>query len=165
MKLLTNLKFVVLFAMLAAIPFAAGAYTESAVAHEGHPHEGEVKAESTAKPAQVKQAQATGASEAAYQYVAQTGDSYSLMVRKAIQTYGLVSKTSLGRAQIIYAETHLTQEAGSPHLNVGQKVSIKETTVKGWVEKAQKLTDAQKKAWNVYAQHADFNTNHVGEAK
>jgi len=99
-----------------------------------------------------------------YQYVAQPGDSYSLMARKAIQTYGITAKVNLSEAQIIYAETNLTQDAGSPVLLKGQKVEIKEDAVKNWVEKAQKLSKAQQAAWNVYAQNANFNTNAVGQA-
>ncbi len=99
-----------------------------------------------------------------YQYVAQPGDSYSLMARKAIQTYGITAKVNLSEAQIIYAETNLTQDAGSPVLLKGQKIEIKEDAVKNWVEKAQKLSKAQQAAWNVYAQNANFNTNAVGQA-
>lgn len=98
-----------------------------------------------------------------YKYVAQRGDSYTLLARKAVQTYGIVNKVNLSEAQIVYAETLLTQEAGSPSVSTGQTVEIKEATVKSWVEKAEKLTDAQKTAWNYYAQFANFNTNNVGQ--
>jgi hypothetical protein len=99
-----------------------------------------------------------------YDYVAQPGDSYSLIARKAVQTYGIINKVSLSQAQIIYIETNLTQAADSPILNEGQKVSINTNDIKNWVEKAQKLTDSQEAAWNVYAQNANFNTNSVGQA-
>ncbi|MCA9343971.1 MAG: hypothetical protein H6793_02580 [Candidatus Nomurabacteria bacterium] len=99
-----------------------------------------------------------------YSYVAQPGDSYSLMARKAIQTYGITNKVNLSEAQIIFAETHLTQDAGSPALVKGQKVEIKEDAVKNWVNKAKDLSAQQQSAWNVYAQNANFNTNKVGQA-
>lgn len=99
-----------------------------------------------------------------YSYVAQPGDSYSLMARKAIQTYGITNKVNLSEAQIIFAETHLTQDAGSPALVKGQKVEIKEDAVKNWVNKAKDLNAQQQSAWNVYAQNANFNTNKVGQA-
>lgn len=99
-----------------------------------------------------------------YSYVAQPGDSYSLMARKAIQTYGINNKVNLSEAQIIFAETHLTQEAESPVLVQGQKIEIKEDAVKNWVNKAKELTAEQQSAWNVYAQNANFNTNKVGQA-
>ena len=156
MKQFANLKFVVLFVALAVVPFAAGVYSERAAAYEGKVH-----AQATTPPA----SSAAKEEEVTYQYVAQAGDSYSLMARKAIQTFGITSKTSLSRAQIIFAETHMTQEAKSPVLNLGQKVSIEESAVKSWVEKAQKLSAAQQKAWDVYAQYADFNTNRVGQAR
>ncbi len=99
-----------------------------------------------------------------YTYTAQPGDSYSLMARKAIQTYGINNKVNLSEAQIIFAETNITQAAGSPVLTQGQKIEIKESTVKEWVEKAGSLSDAQKAAWDVYAQQANFNTDKVGQS-
>lgn len=99
-----------------------------------------------------------------YSYVAQKGDSYSLIARKAVQTYGITNKVNLSEGQIIFAETNLTQEAGSPALAAGQKVEIKQETVKSWVEKAEKLSDTQKTAWSYYAQFANFNTNAVGQS-
>lgn len=106
----------------------------------------------------------TSSQSQTYDYVAQPGDSYSLIARKAVQTYGIINKVNLSEAQIIYIETNLTQLADSPVLNEGQKVQIKTDDIKAWVEKAQKLTDAQEAAWNVYAQNANFNTNSVGQA-
>lgn len=102
--------------------------------------------------------------EKTYKYVAQPGDSYSLMARKAIQTYGINEKVSLSEAQIIYAETNITKEAGSPVLTQGQTVEIKESTVKSWVDKAEDLTDEQEARWQPYAARANFNTNSVGQA-
>lgn len=155
MKRLTNLRFIAIFALLAIAPFATGIYAERAAAQEaGNQSEQQ-------KPDEQKQEQ----SDITYDYTAQPGDSYSLIARKAVQTYGLVSKTSLSSAQIIYAETNLTLEAGSPQLNEGQKVSLKESSIKSWVEKSQKLSDSTKKAWDVYAQGADFNTDNVGESR
>lgn len=107
----------------------------------------------------------SGTSTANYNYVAQPGDAYTLMARKAIQTYGITSKVNLSPAQIIYAETNLTQKAGSPQLLVGQKVQINGDSVKQWVESAQKLSATQQASWNVYAANANFNTNAVGQAK
>lgn len=105
------------------------------------------------------------AAAGAYDYVAQPGDSYSKMTRKAIQTYGINNGVSLSQAQIIYAETMLTRQAGSPELKVGQKVNIKESVVKDWVEKAGQLSEAKKKAWAAYTAGVNFNTNNVGVAR
>lgn len=99
-----------------------------------------------------------------YVYTAQKGDSYTQMARKAIQTYGINNKVNLAGSQIVFAETKLTQAAGSLHLEQGQKVTIKQSDVKNWVEQAQKLSDAQKAAWNYYVQFVNFNTNNVGQA-
>lgn len=104
-------------------------------------------------------------SEISYKYVAQNGDSYTKMARKAIQTYGIKNKVKLSPAKIIFAETNLTDVAGSPYLDLGQSVAIKESTVKSWVEKAKILNASQEAAWNYYVQFVNFNTNAVGEAK
>jgi hypothetical protein len=163
MKRFINLKVVALVALFMVVTFAAGVFSASVEAHEGHSHEGEVQAQTTQAQAQTQPRTQTSA-EVTYQYVAQPGDSFSLIARKAVQTYGLSSKTRLSHAQIIYVETNLTREAGSPELNEGQKVGIEESRIKAWVEKAAKLSAAQQQAWSTYAQLADFNTDHVGQA-
>lgn len=99
-----------------------------------------------------------------YNYVAQPDDTYSQMARKAIQTYGINNKVNLSQAQIIAAETNMTIQAGSPILALGQKVEIKDSVVKDWVSKAQKLTPEQVAAWNVYTVGVNFNTNNVGQS-
>lgn len=108
-----------------------------------------------------KQAEA----KAVYSYVAQPSDSYTKIARKAVQTYGLKHKINLSQAEIVFAETNLTLAAGSPILNVGQKVEVKESTIHEWADKAQQLTDTQKAAWNRYVQFVDFNTNNVGQSR
>ena len=86
------------------------------------------------------------------------------MARKAIQTYGKKSKINISQAGIVFAETNMTIQAGSPILEIGQKVEIKESVVKDWADKALKLTDAEKSAWNYYVQFVNFNTDKVGVA-
>jgi hypothetical protein len=98
-----------------------------------------------------------------YEYVAQPGDSYSLMARKAIQTYGVNNSVNLSGAQIIFAETRLTQLAGSPILVLGQQVTISEELVSEWVKNAQDLTEEQQAAWQPYTTNANFNTDAVGQ--
>lgn len=100
-----------------------------------------------------------------YSYVAQPGDSYTKLARKAVQTYGAKYSVNVSQAGIIFAETNLTQQAGSPLLDVGQKVDIKESVVKDWADKATQLTDTQEAAWGKYVQFVNFDTSQVGEAK
>jgi len=100
-----------------------------------------------------------------FDYVAQSGDSYSLMARKAVQTYGVINDVNLSGAQIIFVETNLTLAAGSPVLNLGQQVSIDGNLVAEWIEKAQELTEGQQAEWQVYANVANFNTDNVGEVR
>ena len=99
-----------------------------------------------------------------YVYVTQPGDAYTLMARKAVQTYGKKFDVQISPAGIIFAETNLTLAAGSPRLEIGQEVSIDEALVKDWVDQAQALSDAEKAAWEYYVQFADFSTDNVGEA-
>jgi hypothetical protein len=99
----------------------------------------------------------------AYEFTAQPGDSYTKMARKAVQIYGIDTTTNLSGEQIVFAETNVTQVAGSPVLAVGQKVSIEKSLVSDWVKKATELNDAQKAAWAPYSANVNFNTNSVGE--
>lgn len=100
-----------------------------------------------------------------YEYVAQPGDSYSKIARKAVQTYGLKHDVSLSQAQILFAETNLTRAADSPFLNEGQQVAVAEATIGEWVERAEDISDEQKAAWQRYTAGVDFNTDNVGESR
>lgn len=100
-----------------------------------------------------------------YSYTAQAGDSYTKIARKAVQTYGIINDVSLSEAQIVAAETRLTQEAKEPALNVGQEVHITADTVKQAVEYAESLSEEDQAEWEVYAKYVDFNTDNVGEER
>ncbi len=100
-----------------------------------------------------------------YSYIAQEGDTYSQIARKAVQTYGIRENIKLSDAAIIFAETNLTQQAGSPELAVGQEVAIEKSSVKKVSSEAKKLSDEQQAAWATYVPYVDFNTNAVGQAQ
>lgn len=112
-----------------------------------------------------KDTQVTSTKEQTYTYTAQPSDSYSVMARKAVQTYGKKYKQNITQAGILFAETNMTLQAQSPFLTTGQKVVFKESVVKDWFTKAQKLTSAQQSAWAAYLPGVDFNTNAVGESR
>lgn len=139
-----------------AITIVAVINSTKAIAQESQTNQ-----EQTAVP--VSENQTENNSEV-FSYTAQPDDSYSLIARKAVQTFGIINKVDLSEAQIIFVETNLTQKAGSLELNEGQKVDINTNTIKEWVEKAGQLSQEQKDAWNVYAQNANFNTNSVGQS-
>lgn len=103
------------------------------------------------------------AASGSYDYVAQPGDSYSVLARKAVQTYGFEEKVNLSQAQIVAAETNLTLAANSPLLIQGQKVSISKATVQEWVEKAEALTAVQQALWQPYTVGVNFDTSNNGE--
>jgi hypothetical protein len=100
----------------------------------------------------------------AYNYVAQPGDSYTVLARKAIQTYGIVYGIKLSLAQIVAAETNLATQAGSPLLDAGQKVSIGLTDIKAAIDATRKLSAAELANWQAYVTDVDFNTNKAGQA-
>lgn len=115
----------------------------------------------TAKAADKKPA--TSEQKKTYQYAAQAGDSYTQLARKAVQSYGIDNKVNLSLAQIVFAETHLTSNAGFPELNEGETVSFTKESLKATVDHAQKLTADEKAAWEYYVPSIDFNTNAIGE--
>lgn len=138
-------------------------------AHDGEDHSDEVHAQEeqsdSEQAEQPAESEAAEENAAAYNYVAQEGDSYSVLARKAIQTYGINNGVNLSGAEIVAAETNLTRTAGSPELSAGQEVSITESDVKQWVDAAQALTDAEEANWDYYVQFVDFNTDAAGEPR
>lgn len=98
-----------------------------------------------------------------YAYVAQTGDNYSVLARKAVQTMGILDNVNLSQAQIVAAETSLAAEAGFPELNEGQAVTFTTDAVKKAVEAVQKLDATQQAAWAYYVQFVNFDTRSNGE--
>lgn len=161
MKKLSSLLVV---ALLAAVLFAV----PSVSAHDGEDHSQDAAvAQSENEEAETTEeaAPAEETSSGAYNYVAQEGDSYSVMARKAVQTYGIINSVNLSGAEIVFAETNLTRTAGSPAINAGQEVSINVADVQKWVEAAQALSDAEEALWEVYVPFVDFNTDAVGETR
>ena len=146
----TFIKSLFVSVLLFGAAFVGLTLTQGAVATA---HDGEDHSEETA--------QSEGGD--AYNYEAQTADTYTQMARKAVQSYGIENSVNLSGAEIVFAETSLTLEAGSPQLEIGQQVGISKETVKKWVEAAQKLDDATEAQWNYYVQFVDFNTNAIGE--
>ena len=123
-------------------------------------------------PARAQESQVTAAQEVtetntavpeSYVFVAQPGDSYTKMARKAVQIYGIQTNTNLSPEQIVYAETGITQAAGSPQLEIGQTVTTNSSVVKEWIEKAKALSEAEKSQWSYFVTFVDFNTNNVGQ--
>jgi hypothetical protein len=124
---------------------------------------GQASAQDAKSTEQTKETKTTTAAKpATYDFVAKSGDSYTVMARKSVQTQANKDKVKLSNEQIVFAETNLTILAGSPELSVGQSVKIDRATVKAWVDKATKLTDAQKAAWTPYTINVNFDTSKVG---
>lgn len=118
----------------------------------------------TSESAETSDSEAANTSNENYEYIAQPGDSYTKMARKAVQTYGIETDRQIGASGVLFAETNLTSLAGWPELNEGQTVTISKTSVQEWFDKAAKLTAEEKASWEYYVPFVDFNTNSVGEA-
>lgn len=98
-----------------------------------------------------------------YSYVAQPGDAYTQLVRKAVQTYGLKHDVSLGVGKIVAIETRVSEQSGWPVLSEGQTVSFSEGLVKAWIDETEDMSEADAAAWATYAPYIDFDTRHIGE--
>lgn len=101
--------------------------------------------------------------EKTYSYTAKAGDTYTQLVRKAVQTYGIDNKKDIGNARILAIETQASAQAGWPLLNEGQVVSFNESLVKTWVDQAMKLSPADVAAWQTYVPYVDFDTRAIGQ--
>lgn len=145
-----KLSLLALFATAAALAALLAVTSPDVSAHETGEQHGHDEAQATAE-------------EEGYTYVAQAGDSYTQLARKAVQTYGLENSVDLSPAAIVYAETQITQEAGSPVLEVGQEIKLSKEAIKKHVEAAQKLSESERAAWAAYVPLVDFNTDNVGE--
>lgn len=101
------------------------------------------------------------AKKSANTYTAKMGGSYTKMARDVVMAYNEATDSGLSRAQIVAAETFLTQDAGAPLLEVGQVVKFDGKVVGAAVEKAQALNAHEVAAWQVYVPYVDFDTSHV----
>jgi|GEM_PF-3590600 len=146
-------------ALLLAFGFAFAGFTLNSTI-SAHGTEGEEQTSST-------NTEATEAenSNVTYSYVAQPGDSYSWIARKAVQTYGLKEDVKLTQAQILAAETALTLAANSPVLNEGQTVTVSEDAVHEAVDAVKNLSEADQAGWAAYVPFVNFNTDNVGERR
>lgn len=98
-----------------------------------------------------------------YVYTAKSGDSYTELARSSVIKYDQSNEElDLNAAQVTAAETWVTQEAGSPQINLGAEVSISKASVEKFSKQAGSLDDAAKSRWQRYA---DVSSISVGELK
>jgi hypothetical protein len=102
--------------------------------------------------------------EANYVYTAKAGDSYTELARSSLIKYDLdTEEVELNTAQVTAAETWVTQEAGSPAINVGQEVSVSKASVEKFAAQAATLNDAAKARWQVYADASSISNTALDE--
>lgn len=89
---------------------------------------------------------------AAYEYVAGTGESYTALARQAVAKLD----AKLTPAERVAAETKLSEEAGMPYLEIGQRVSMKKEAVGAAVKWAKSLTTQEKASWQYYADQVSW---------
>ena len=100
---------------------------------------------------------------ASYTYVARNGDSFVLMARASIDRYAKSTHTSMTPAQRVAAETLLMDRAGSPELDVEQRVTLSADDVKKAVEEVQSLSNDELDGWSYFADQIDFDTDNPPE--
>lgn len=132
---------------------AAGAMLSVVVAGAGM--SGEVHA--------AEDASSKESTQVTYSYVAQPGDAYTQLVRKAVQTYGLKHDMKLEVGKIVAIETRVSEQSGWPVLSDGQTVSFSEGLVKAWIDETEDMSEADVAAWATYAPYINFDTRHIGE--
>ena len=155
MKLIQHVGFVIGIGIVSAIGGVIAGSGATVSAHEGEAHE----------HAQVAAVEKSSEDEktTVYSYTAQSGDAYTQLVRKAVQTYGIKHDKQIGAARIVAIETQASERAGWPELNQGEVVSFDEALLRTWVDAAMKLSDNDIAAWQTYVAYIDFNTNSIGE--
>lgn len=98
-----------------------------------------------------------------YVYTAKAGDSYTELARSSVIKYDLgTDDLELNAAQVTAAETWVTQEAGSPQVNLGAEVNVSKESVEKFAKQAADLDDSAKARWQKYA---DVSSISVGELK
>jgi hypothetical protein len=101
--------------------------------------------------------QATGT----YEFVAQPGDSLTVLVRRALQLYQQSKNITLGSGAEMYTETNVTQSLGNGLLEVGQPVSVPASLLQQYIDSSQGLTPDQNDNWAHYAETASFQLDTV----
>lgn len=124
-----------------------------------------VAAAADSEQQQDQPAASTQAAQETYRYVAQEGDTYHALARKAAQTFGLQQNVQVGEAGIVFVETNLANQAGLPQVSAGQTVEFSRADVQRWMEAARNLSEADKAAWQTYVAYINFDTNSVGAAQ
>lgn len=97
----------------------------------------------------------------AYQFVADRGDSQSILVRRALQLYADATNTELSEAATIYCETNIVQDLGSHWLEVGEELSVPVSSLQQYIENSRELSDQEIANWQTWANQATFNLEHV----
>lgn len=97
-----------------------------------------------------------------YEFIAQPGNSMSVMARRAVQLYDQKTEAvNLPEPCIVMAETNIVQNLGPRWLAVEENFKIDESLVADFAQKANNLTEEQRAAWKVYSDNAEFNLTDV----
>jgi cellulose synthase/poly-beta-1,6-N-acetylglucosamine synthase-like glycosyltransferase len=92
-----------------------------------------------------------------YVQVVQSGESLSLIARRAILFYERDYQLQLSGAQRMYVESKLTQVRGMASLNTGETVSIPAEEIENYVILSKSMSDYEVESWASYARYVDFN--------
>ena len=102
--------------------------------------------------------------EANYVYTAVAGDSYTELARASVIRYDLDTESiDLNAAQVTAAETWVTQDAGSPQIQVGQEVLVSKESVQKYSDQAASLSEETKTKWQAYADKGSITNGELKE--
>lgn len=101
------------------------------------------KNQNTQQPANIPEAKPDS-----YTYTVQDGDSYSIIVRRAISEHG---GSSLSSAQKIAAEAKLVEQAGWPEVDAGQSIKVDSIALSQAISLARSMTADEQQMWQSYA--------------
>lgn len=97
-----------------------------------------------------------------YDFIVQTGDNMSKLVRRAIGLYDqALPDVELTNEQSMFAETNVVQEMGPRLLDVDEKFSLQRNLIEKYVVQVADLTQNQQAAWKIYSDRASYQINHI----
>jgi hypothetical protein len=105
-------------------------------------------------------AEATATTES-YEYKVQPGDSVTVIVRRSLQLEAADKQIELSPAALLYCETTITNRVGARLLEIGETITVPTNLLNECLESSKSLSEAQKSAWQVYANQANLNQESV----
>ncbi|MDX1766105.1 MAG: hypothetical protein R3313_04100 [Candidatus Saccharimonadales bacterium] len=168
--LVTNFSFktaVVLLGLFGLLIIGVGIFSLPVVAQSAQIDDEPVIVDTTADQTEQESvsepvAEPTASLPESFDYVAEECNNLTLLVRKSLQIYDAQTEdVELTSAQIIYAETNVTQKMGSFMLDIGDEVSVPRELVDEFATSSQDLSPGTLAAWDSYTPTVDFELDDI----